>query len=144
MPCTQPTSSKATSNVSFHTARTTMSPPRRASPVKRLHAELTTLKTALATDAGSGVIERLEPVSLEDLFRWEAVVRGKGLSGGYEGGRWLLDIEVPEAYPNAPPKVRFRTKIVGSNVDFEVCFFYRFGCELALGFWGVCFNADGG
>lgn len=48
-------------------------------------------------------------------------MRGRGLGGGYEAGRWLLEIEVPEAYPNAPPKVRFRTRVVGSNVDFEVC-----------------------
>lgn len=48
-------------------------------------------------------------------------MRGSGLGGGYDAGRWLLEIEVPEGYPNAPPKVRFRTRVVGSNVDFEVC-----------------------
>ncbi|KFY27842.1 hypothetical protein V493_03274 [Pseudogymnoascus sp. VKM F-4281 (FW-2241)] len=115
-----PPSSKATSNISFHTALTTMSPPR--NPLKRLHAELSALQSlggARARSDSNSAIERLEPVDTDDLFRWEAVVRGRGLGGGYDEGRWLLEIEVPEAYPNAPPKVRFRTRVVGSNVDFE-------------------------
>lgn len=105
-----------------------MSPPSR-SPLKRLHAELSALQSLGARPASDGsAIERLEPVDTDDLFKWEAVVKGRGLGGGYEDGRWLLEIEVPEQYPNAPPKVRFRTRVVGSNVDFEVCaFFLRMG-----------------
>ncbi|OBT47561.1 hypothetical protein VE00_03004 [Pseudogymnoascus sp. WSF 3629] len=96
-----------------------MSPPAR-SPLKRLHAELSALQSLGPRPASDGsAIERLEPVDTDDLFKWEAVVKGRGLGGGYEEGRWLLEIEVPEAYPNAPPKVRFRTRVVGSNVDFE-------------------------
>jgi len=100
-----------------------MSPPaRRSSPLKRLHAELSSLQSSLDRSSTSpGVIERLEPVDHDNLFHWEAVIRGAGLGGGYDGGRWKLDIVVPETYPNAPPKVRFRTRVVGSNVDFEVC-----------------------
>lgn len=97
-----------------------MSPSSR-SPLKRLHAELAALQSLGSRDRSS-VVERLEPVDTDDLFKWEAVVKGRGLGGGYEDGRWLLEIEVPEGYPNAPPKVRFRTRVVGSNVDFEVCF----------------------
>ncbi|ELR05067.1 hypothetical protein GMDG_01637 [Pseudogymnoascus destructans 20631-21] len=94
-----PPSSKAPSNTSFHTARTTMPPPAR-SPLKRLHAELSALQSLGPRPSSDGsAIERLEPVDTDDLFKWEAVV--------------------PEAYPNAPPKVRFRTRVVGSNVDFE-------------------------
>lgn len=106
---------------------TAMSPPRRASPLKRLHAELSALNSSLSSsgsvsnqNASSSVIERLEPVSHEDLFQWEAVIRGKGLGGGYDEGRWKLDIQVPQEYPNAPPKVRFRTRVVAANVNFEV------------------------
>ncbi|KFY42914.1 hypothetical protein V495_04275, partial [Pseudogymnoascus sp. VKM F-4514 (FW-929)] len=98
-----------------------MSPTPR-SPLKRLHAELSALQSLssrTASEKESSAIERLEPVDSDDLFKWEAVVRGSGLGGGYDEGRWLLEIQVPEAYPNAPPKVRFRTRVVGSNVDFE-------------------------
>jgi peroxin-4 len=60
------------------------------------------------------------------------VINGKGLGGGYDSGRWLLDIRVPDgkattdkkssagSYPNAPPVVRFVTRIVAPNVGFEV------------------------
>jgi peroxin-4 len=68
------------------------------------------------------------------------VINGKGLGGGYDAGRWLLDIRVPDgssganatgsgsgsgsgggSYPNAPPIVRFVTRICAANVQFEVC-----------------------
>jgi len=80
-------------------------------------------------------IERLAPVSDDDLFHWEAVINGRGLGLGYEGGRWLLDIRIPDgsgggssggakgdreqAYPFAPPTVKFVTRICAANVDFE-------------------------
>ncbi|KAL5347100.1 hypothetical protein ACLOAV_008243 [Pseudogymnoascus australis] len=114
-----PPSSKTLSTTSFHTAHTSMSSTSR-SPLKRLHAELSALQSLGPRGASDGsAIERLEPVDTDDLFKWEAVIRGRGLGGGYEEGRWLVEITVPEGYPNAPPKVRFRTRVVGSNVDFE-------------------------
>lgn len=45
----------------------------------------------------------------------------RGVEGtAYEGGRWLLDIKIPDNYPNAPPVVRFVTRICHPNVAFEV------------------------
>merc|ERR1712021_219774 len=35
----------------------------------------------------------------------------------YEGGRFKLELFLPEDYPMAPPKVRFLTKIYHPNVD---------------------------
>lgn len=40
------------------------------------------------------------------------------------GGRWLLDIHIPNAYPLSPPSIRFITPICHPNVDFktgEIC-----------------------
>ncbi|KAF1827529.1 UBC-like protein [Dissoconium aciculare CBS 342.82] len=40
------------------------------------------------------------------------------------GGRWDISISIPDAYPNAPPEVRFKTPICHPNVNFktgEVC-----------------------
>jgi peroxin-4 len=91
------------------------SPPTKT-PLKRLLSEL----NALRSHPPGPPIERLEPVSEDDLFHWEAVVNGRGMGGGYDGGRWKLDIVVPDAYPNKPPRVRFVTRVVGSNVQFEV------------------------
>lgn len=35
----------------------------------------------------------------------------------YEGGKFLLEIKVPETYPFNPPKVRFNTKIWHPNIS---------------------------
>jgi len=88
--------------------------------------------------------ERIGPAGEgDDIFLWEAVLRGEGLvdlgssnSGkgwngseregnggwqrGYEGGKWLLEIKIPEAYPVKAPVVRFVTRICHPNVDFMV------------------------
>jgi peroxin-4 len=67
------------------------------------------------------------------------VLNGKGLGGGYDRGRWLLDIRVPDgtgvgasgtgagtgkgtgaSYPLVPPVVRFVTRVCAANVGFEV------------------------
>ncbi|KZF23666.1 putative ubiquitin-conjugating enzyme [Xylona heveae TC161] len=65
----------------------------------------------------------LGPVSDDQLFHWEAVM--KGVNGtAYEGGLWKLDIRVPENYPLAPPEVKFVTPICHPNVHFktgEIC-----------------------
>lgn len=117
------------------------SPPKNGKPssstttttTKRLLQELSQLKaheserqsgllasaTGTASEEGISPIERLAPASDDSLFHWEAVLSGRGLGGGYDGGRWLLDVVVPEGYPNAPPTVRFVTRIVAANVGFE-------------------------
>ncbi|KAG8626490.1 hypothetical protein KVT40_005435 [Elsinoe batatas] len=65
----------------------------------------------------------LGPIHDDDLFHWSAVMRGvEGTA--YEDGLWKLDIQIPENYPLAPPKVKFVTPICHPNVHFktgEIC-----------------------
>lgn len=69
-------------------------------------------------------IERLGPVSDDELLAWEAVINGRGVGGGYDEGRWLLRITIPPTYPLQPPKMEFVTPIVHANVALqtgEIC-----------------------
>ncbi len=65
-------------------------------------------------------IDHLAPISDADLHHWTAILRGPK-NTAYEGGKWRLDILVPENYPLAPPAVRFVTRCCHPNVKFEVC-----------------------
>ncbi|KAJ9486066.1 hypothetical protein VN97_g7267 [Penicillium thymicola] len=60
----------------------------------------------------------LRTVDSDDLLHWEAVLKGPKESL-YEGGLWHLSIEIPENYPTTPPIIRFTTKIVHPNIDFN-------------------------
>ncbi|KAI1178756.1 ubiquitin-conjugating enzyme [Nemania sp. FL0916] len=87
----------------------------------RLVKELDIWGKEAPTEVG---IERLGPASDEELLRWEAVINGRGIGGGYDEGRWLLAIDIPPTYPHAPPKMWFRTEVVHANVglrDGEIC-----------------------
>ncbi|KAK0624675.1 ubiquitin-conjugating enzyme/RWD-like protein [Bombardia bombarda] len=89
---------------------------------RRLIKELTTWTKHESRDERG--IERLGPVRDDELLRWEAVINGRGLGGGYEHGRWLLRITIPAAYPLQPPQIVFVTPIVHANValkDGEIC-----------------------
>ncbi|GLD91775.1 hypothetical protein PINS_up000308 [Pythium insidiosum] len=52
----------------------------------------------------------------DQLDRLEAQILGPEGSP-YDGGVFLLDIEIPERYPFEPPKVRFVTPIYHPNID---------------------------
>jgi len=51
-----------------------------------------------------------------DLCHWEAIIDGPPDSP-YEGGRFKVDIGIPERYPFEPPMMKFITKIFHPNVD---------------------------
>lgn len=88
---------------------------------KRLLRELATWSKESSSEPG---IERLGPVTEDELLSWEAVINGRGLGSGYDAGRWLLRIRIPETYPLAPPAVVFVTPVVHANVALrsgEVC-----------------------
>ena len=90
------------------------------SPLKRLTHEISDLRS----NPNEAVLH-LGPSSDEDLFHWEAVLKGpRDQTSPYCGGLWLLSIEIPSNYPLAPPKIRFNTPICHPNVHFqtgEIC-----------------------
>ncbi|KAL2817267.1 ubiquitin-conjugating enzyme/RWD-like protein [Aspergillus cavernicola] len=65
----------------------------------------------------------LGPLNEDDLFTWEAVLKGiKGTP--YEDGLWSLLIQIPTNYPLTPPTIRFTTRISHPNISFttgEIC-----------------------
>ncbi|KAL7271918.1 Ubiquitin-conjugating enzyme E2 1 [Rhizina undulata] len=68
-------------------------------------------------------IKSLAPVSEDNLLHWNAFILGAE-GTPYEGGRWQIDIRVPEAYPLKPPVMKFLTRICHANVDSksgEIC-----------------------
>jgi len=87
------------------------------SATRRLLKELDTWNKVESKDEKG--IERLGPVDEESLLTWEAVINGRGLGGGYEYGRWLLRIVIPQTYPIQPPQISFATPIVHANVRLE-------------------------
>ncbi|KAF2011320.1 ubiquitin-conjugating enzyme E2 4 [Aaosphaeria arxii CBS 175.79] len=68
-------------------------------------------------------LRELGPVNDDEITHWRAVMTGVP-GTAYEGGQWLLDIQIPSTYPNAPPTIKFLTPICHPNVDFrtgEIC-----------------------
>ncbi|RMJ14152.1 hypothetical protein BHE90_013910 [Fusarium euwallaceae] len=88
---------------------------------RRLLKELDTWRTEQKDETG---VERLGPISEDNLMEWEAVINGRGIGHGYDEGRWLLNISIPTTYPLAPPKMTFVTTIVHPNIALqngEIC-----------------------
>jgi peroxin-4 len=89
---------------------------RNAGPMKRLMTEL----QKYHTDPNDALLE----LGLADSDIMHLHLLLVQLSNVITGGRWLLDIHIPHAYPNAPPSIRFVTPICHPNVDFktgEIC-----------------------
>ncbi|BGO95086.1 hypothetical protein NBRC10512_006369 [Rhodotorula toruloides] len=53
----------------------------------------------------------------EDNLRYFDVVISGPDSSPFEGGKFKLELFLPDDYPMAPPKVRFLTKIYHPNID---------------------------
>ncbi|KAI9103335.1 putative ubiquitin-conjugating enzyme E2 [Phlyctochytrium arcticum] len=65
----------------------------------------------------------LQPREEDNLFRWHATLQG-GPGTPYEGGTFILDMQIPNSYPLAAPKVTFSHPVCHPNVHFktgEIC-----------------------
>ncbi|EXJ54793.1 peroxin-4 [Cladophialophora yegresii CBS 114405] len=96
----------------------------KSSSIKSALRRLTQELAELQTNPNDAVLH-LGPSNDEDLFQWEAVLKGpRDPASPYFGGLWLLSIAVPPTYPMVPPKVQFITPICHPNVHFstgEIC-----------------------
>ncbi|KND00149.1 uncharacterized protein SPPG_04490 [Spizellomyces punctatus DAOM BR117] len=73
-------------------------------------------------DPNPQVVE-LSPTSDDNLLAWRAVIAGQE-GTIYEGGRFDLDIVVPNSYPMQPPTIKFIGRVCHPNVHFktgEIC-----------------------
>ncbi len=74
--------------------------------IKRLSKELAVWKKESATETG---IERLEPVSDDEMLHWEAVINGRGIGCGYDGSFSSLSLSLP-SFPSTlllPPSSHY-------------------------------------
>ena len=62
-------------------------------------------------------MEGISAAPAEDNLRHFRVMLEGPRDSPYEGGRFKLELFLPEECPMAPPKVRFLTKIYHPNVD---------------------------
>ena len=60
----------------------------------------------------------LEMVDDQDLRHFIGIIRGPEDSP-YSGGRFHLDIQLPEEYPFSPPKIKFTTRVWHPNVSSQ-------------------------
>lgn len=85
----------------------------RTRELKRLEKELLDIRALAASD---------ESVTAEsvgsDLTQWRGVMKGPDATP-YQGGTFVIDIEIPSDYPYNPPKMKFNTKIWHPNISSQ-------------------------
>mmetsp|Transcript_54060 Transcript_54060/g.128777 ORF Transcript_54060/g.128777 Transcript_54060/m.128777 type:complete len:203 (+) Transcript_54060:92-700(+) len=81
--------------------------------LKRLEKELQDIRalseqnSSVSADSAGG-----------DLTHWKGYLKGPEATP-YEGGFFVIDIEIPADYPYSPPKMKFDTKIWHPNISSQ-------------------------
>jgi ubiquitin-conjugating enzyme E2 D/E len=75
------------------------------------------------------------PINDSNIKKWSATIIGPSGSP-YEGGKFKLNIEIPNDYPFKPPKISFITKIHHPNIssDGSICL------DILKGQWSPTLN----
>lgn len=96
---------------------------------KRLWKELEEINKCNSKDYIAG------PLSVDDLYNWEATIIGPENSP-YNGGMFTLQIKFPENYPFSPPIVNFKTLIFHPCINFSG----RICLDILLDKWSPTFD----
>ncbi len=83
--------------------------------LKRLIKELKDLKDMKSEE---GTVFSAAPVGDNDMFLWNATIRGPS-GTPYEGGVFNLQITFPSDYPFKPPQIKFTTRVYHPNINSE-------------------------
>ena len=78
---------------------------------KRIRHELTEIEKNPCDYFSATIID-------DNIYRWMAKLKGP-INSPYEGGIFILHIELPVNYPFKPPKISFDTKIYHCNINNE-------------------------
>ena len=81
---------------------------------RRIQRELETIAQADDSSAGVGV----ELKNSNDPTALTGYLNGP-MDTPYEGGKFIVDIQIPKEYPFAPPKMKFRTKVWHPNISSQ-------------------------
>ena len=70
--------------------------------------------TKFTTDPLDGVTVNIPDDA--NYYRWDAIITGPA-DTPYEGGTYMLHIDIPKEYPHKPPDVKFKTHIFHPNIS---------------------------
>uniref|UniRef100_A0A060T924 Ubiquitin-conjugating enzyme E2 1 n=1 Tax=Blastobotrys adeninivorans TaxID=409370 RepID=A0A060T924_BLAAD len=82
------------------------------SRTRRIAKELEDVRS----DTNSGI--RLEFVKESDISHFKGVFQGPP-DTPYEGGEFIVDIQIPQEYPFKPPRMKFDTRIYHPNISSQ-------------------------